>query len=265
VTPTERPGQGELKRRGIVAPTLVTLAALVALIALGTWQLDRKAWKEGLIDSLRQRLDEAPALLPPRETWARLHPFDMEFRRVSVPLEFVADEEALVYTSGSAFRPDVRAPGYWVFTPARPAAGGLVVVNRGFVPEGKQDPKTRNEGRPRGLVTIAGVMRWPEQRGFFTPKDDPNHNLWFVRDPVTIAEGKNWGKVAPFYLEQEAPPAPGGLPQVGRVEPNLPNNHLQYAITWYGLAVVLVILFGFLLRSRWREARAGSDGVAPQT
>ena len=83
-------------------------------------------------------------------------------------------------------------------------------------------------------------MRWPEARHWFTPKDDPAQNLWFVRDPIAIAAAKGWGaRVAPFYVEQERPVPPGGLPQPGKLVANLRNNHLQYAVTWFGLALVL--------------------------
>ena len=131
----------------------------------------------------------------------------------------------------------------------------MVVVNRGFVPEGRQDPATRAEGQVAGVVDIVGVMRWPEPRGMFSPKDDPARNLWFTRDHRAMAAAKNWGEVAPFYVEQEAPPAPGGLPQVGKIRAELPDNHLGYAITWYGLALMLVGVFGFWLRARAREPR----------
>ena len=145
-------------------------------------------------------------------------------------------------------------PGYWVLSPARLAGGSLVVVNRGFVPEGKQDPGTRREGQPRGVAEVAGAMRWPEPRGLFTPTDTPVKNLWFVRDPAAIAAAKGWGTVAPFYIDQEAPPAPGGLPKVGPLKPSLPNNHLQYAVTWYGLALVVLISGIVFVCSRRRES-----------
>jgi surfeit locus 1 family protein len=240
--------------RSLIIPTLCVLAALCVLLSLGTWQIQRKAWKEALIDTIGRRLAAPAAALPARETWARLDPADMEYRRVAFPAEFLNGEEALVYTSGSAFRSDVTGPGYWAFTPARLTGGSLVVVNRGFVPEGRQNPATRAEGQVSGVIEIAGVMRWPEPRGLFTPNDDPARNLWFVRDPAAIAAAKNWEPVAPFYVEQEAPPAPGGLPQVGKLRPQLPDNHLGYAITWFGLALVLVGVFGFWLRARARDA-----------
>jgi surfeit locus 1 family protein len=140
-------------------------------------------------------------------------------------------------------RPDVKGAGYWVLAPARLPGGGLVVVNRGFVPEGRQDAKARAAGKVAGAARIIGIMRWPDARGVFTPSDDPSHNLWFVRDQVAIANEKGWGAVAPFYIEQEAPAAPGGLPQVGTLVPNLPNNHFQYELTWAGLAIVLAGVF----------------------
>jgi surfeit locus 1 family protein len=232
-----------LRRGGLLIPGVAALAALVLLVALGTWQLQRKAWKEGLIETLVQRLNAPPADLPGRLTWDRLNADAMEFHRVAFRAELLPDQEALVYTAGSALRSDVSGPGYWVFTPARLVDGSLIVVNRGFVPEGRQDPNSRAGGQVRGLTEIAGAMRWPEPRGLFAPADDPPRNLWFVRDHIAIAAAKNWGPVAPFFVDQEAPSPPGGLPQVGKLAPNLPNNHLQYALTWYGLALVLVVIF----------------------
>jgi len=243
----------EPRRRGIVAPIVFTLAAVAVLAALGTWQLERKAWKEGLIAKLESKLSAAPVALPPRERWSQLSAGQDEFRRVKFSTDLL-DQEALIYTSGSAIRPDVSGPGYWVLSPARLPDGGLVIVNRGFVPEGKQDPGTRREGQPQGVVEIVGAMRWPEARGLFTPNDAPTKNLWFVRDPAAIAAAKGWGTVAPFYIDQEAPPAPGGLPKVGPLKPSLPNNHLQYAVTWYGLAFVVLISGFVFVRSRRQEA-----------
>jgi surfeit locus 1 family protein len=187
----------------------------------------------------------------------------MEFRRVRFAAKFLHGQEALVYTSGSALRSDVSGPGYWVFTPALRQDGSLVVVNRGFVPEGRQDPASRAAGQVSDLTEIIGALRWPEPRGLFAPADDSARNLWFVRDHLAMAAAKDWGPVAPFFVDQEAPPPPGGLPRVGKIAPNLRNDHLQYALTWYALAVVLAVVFVVWLRSRAREARQ-SDGLPDQ-
>lgn len=242
-------------RRGVLAPTMFTIVAVIVLVGLGSWQIERKAWKEKLIETVTQRL-AAPAAsgLPPRDRWARLDPAEDEYRRVTFPVEYLHEQEALVYTAGSAFRPDVSGPGYWVFTPVRLVGGSIVVVNRGFVPLDRKDPKTRADGVLTGIVDIVGVLRWPEQRGLFTPADEPKHNVWYIRDPQLIAEAKGWGRVAPFYIEQESPLPPGGLPRAGKLEVRLANNHLQYAITWYGLAAVFTVSFLLWLRGR-RRAR----------
>jgi surfeit locus 1 family protein len=141
-----------------------------------------------------------------------------------------------------------------VFSPARLTGGSIVIVNRGFVPEGRQNPDTRKDGRPSGTVDIIGAMRWPEERGQFTPADEPGKSLWFARDPAAMAKAKNWGNVAPFYVDQEAPLPPGGLPKAGPLKAGLPNNHLQYAVTWYGLAAVILVAAAFFWRSRRRSA-----------
>jgi surfeit locus 1 family protein len=226
-----RPGWGS---------AIAALLAFIVLIGLGTWQVQRKAWKEGLIGALTERLAAPPQALPAQATWPSLDPANDEYRRVTFTAQFDHAAEALVYGAASAFRPDVSGPGDWVFTPARLADGGIVMVDRGFVPDVRKDPQSRAEGQVAGPVAITGAMRWPETRHWFTPQDDAAHNLWFIRDPRAIAAAKGLGAVAPFYIEQEAPVPPGGLPSPGKIVVNLPNNHLQYIITWYGLAAALV-------------------------
>ena len=250
-TGTRPPPQRQRSWRGLLVPALLVFAAL---IALGIWQIERKAWKEGLIDALTERLAAAPQSLPAAKTWPGLDRASDEYRRVSFSAVFDHDHDALVYGAASAFRPDVSGPGYWVFTPARLADGSVVIVNRGFVPEGRQDPKSRSGGETSGSIAIIGALRWPE-RGWFTPDDEPAKNLWFARDPAAIAAAKGIGAVAPFYVEQESPVPPGGLPQPGRLVVTLPNNHLQYAVTWFGLALVLAGVF-----IAWAFSSRGGQG-----
>lgn len=249
---------------GLLLPGIAALAVFAVLIGLGTWQMQRRAWKEDLIARLTQRAVAAPVALPPRPDWSRFEPANDEFRRVRFTATFRPGEEAYVYTVGSSLRPDVSGQGYWAFTPAV-VDGGIVVVNRGFVPQDRRDPQTRMAGKVGGTVTVTGALRWPEAPGTFTPAAEPGKNIWYARDHRAIAAAKGWteaGKVAPFYIEQEAPAPPGGLPQPGRLKPSLPNNHLQYAITWYGLALVLAGVFFAFARGRRRAAKAQSVGRA---
>jgi len=224
------------RRVGLLEPTFFALAGIAILVALGIWQLDRKVWKENLIATLTARLSQMPHALPARATWPNLTQADNEFRRVSFPAEFIPGQQALVYTAGSAFRPDVHGPGYWVFAPARLAGGSLVIVDRGFVAFDRKDAASIS---PSGVVDIVGVMRWPETRGLFTPADEPQNNVWYLRDPAAMAKAHGWTVAAPFYIEQESPVPEGGLPKPGKLVVDLPDNHLQYAITWFGLALGL--------------------------
>jgi surfeit locus 1 family protein len=247
-------GAGRVAQKSLVWPSIVALLAFIAFIGLGTWQIERKAWKEGLIAALNERLAAAPQALPSPGRWGDLDPANDEYRRVRFTAGLAAGE-ALVYAGGSTFRPDVSGPGYWVFALAALADGALVVVNRGFVPEGRQDPAMHPP--PSGPVELVGSLRWPEPRGLFSAKDDPVRNQFFVRDQLAIAAAKGWGRVAPFYVELETPTGADNLPRAGRLVPSLRNEHLQYALTWYGLAAVLAIAFAFWVRSRRREAASG--------
>ena len=249
-TPPTHPRRRRRSWRGLLAPALLLFAALVAL---GTWQLQRKAWKEALIATLDERLTAPPVPLPTPDTWPRLDQRSDEYRRVEFTAAFEPGQSALVLATTSAFRPDVSGLGFWVFAPARLADGAVVVINRGFVPAPSGDPNVNYDDPATGVVEITGALRWADARHWFTPRDNPAQNIWYVRDPAMLAAAKNWGKstVAPFYVEQESPPPRGRWPQPGKLVVNLPNNHLQYVVTWYGLALVLVVVFAvWALKSR---------------
>src|SRR5262249_30900523 len=120
-------------------------------------------------------------------------------------------------------------------------------------------PEAQRESAHEGVAeakSLVGALRWPEDRGFFTPKDDPAKNLWFARDLNTMARAKGWGDVAPFYIELETPTGASGVPRAGRLKVSLRNDHLQYALTCFGLAVVLAFVFAFWVRSRPRGAQS---------
>jgi surfeit locus 1 family protein len=245
-------GAAATLRRGVLMPSIAAASAFAVLVSLGMWQLDRKAWKEGLIAAISQRLSAPAVALPAASTWSGLTAADDEFRQVAMTAEFLHDREAEVFTIGSSMRDGAGSPGYWIFTPARLADGAVVMVNRGFVPEGKQNPATRRDGEIGGPVNIVGVLRWPEPAGLFTPAADPGRNIWFSRDSNAIAAAKRI-HAAPFYVELESPDPPGGLPRTGHLHAMLPNNHFGYALTWLGLATVLVGAYGAWLFSGWRK------------
>jgi cytochrome oxidase assembly protein ShyY1 len=247
-------------RSGLAAPIAFTALAVAGFVALGTWQLERKAQKEDLIERLDRRLSAAPILLPAHDIWPQLDAMQDEYRRVQFSAAFVPGAEALVYAGPSPFPSDMPGAGYWVFALARRTNGDLVAVNRGYVPqdyikeqdikEQRKNAALRGGGEGSHNVEIIGIMRWPQPRGYFAPADDVARNLWFVRDHRVIARGKGWGELAPFYVELETPPPPGGLPRPPPVRPDLRNEHLQYAITWYGLAAAVGLMLVFWLRTQ---------------
>ena len=202
------------------------MLAFAVLIGLGTWQVQRMTWKEGLIAALTERLAAAPVPLPPLAAWNGLDQAGDEYRRVTFSATFDHGREALIYAAASSFRPDVMGPGYWVFTPARLADGAFVIVNRGFVPEARKDPATarrrtdRRAGRDhrRDALARRATLVLAERRSLAQS---------LVRARSALDRGcQRVSPAAPFYVEQEAPAPPGGLPQPGKLVVNLPNQHL---------------------------------------
>lgn len=229
--------------RRLIVPALFTIAGLAVLLSLGVWQLQRKVWKETLIATLQQRLSAAPVDLPPPQEWHRLNQKDAEFTRVKVRLRYPSDEDrvspAWLYSGASALRSDVKSPGYFVFEPGTLSGGGTVVVDRGYSPElGMLRPEVRGT-----TIEIVGVLRWPEPAGLFVSDHDFSGATWFVRDHLSMARERAWGDVAPFYIAQESPAPAGGLPRPGPLTVRLRNDHLGYAITWFGLAAAMAAVF----------------------
>jgi cytochrome oxidase assembly protein ShyY1 len=233
-----------VSRRGsLLLPAAFAAAAFAILIALGVWQLQRKAWKEGLIADLAERTAAPPSPIPPRRAWPQLGPTD-EFRRVSGRVEFMPGREGRVYSGGGGLREDIKRPGYFVFAPARLADGAVVVINRGHVEHPNPDASLKPLALPTMPIDIMGTLRWPEPPGRFVSPYSEQQDLWLVRDHRAMAERYGWGEVAPFYVEMESPAPAGGVPSPGRLQVKLRNDHLGYAITWFGLAGALLAVFG---------------------
>jgi surfeit locus 1 family protein len=220
-------------------PTVFALLGLAALIGLGTWQVERLQWKRALIAERQVQLAGPAEALP--ATAADWRSWD--FRRVTLGGEFRHDLEQLF---GVAVL-DGRV-GHHVLTPLVRQGGAAVLVDRGWVPAERAHPATRREGQPAGPAEVAGVARYrgDDHPGLFTPYNRPAQSLWYWYDLPGL--GRALGlELLPVVIEADATPNPGGLPIGGQTRAELPNNHLQYAITWYGLAAGLLgvwIAFG---------------------
>ncbi|QRE76037.1 SURF1 family protein [Methylobacterium aquaticum] len=247
------PAERRAALRDLIAPALASLACLVILIGLGVWQLERKAWKEALIDRIvaRSRI-EPPAPLPASD---RFDPARDEFERVRATGRLLNDKETLVHGLAPGDTPGRALQGYYVVTPLRLDDGRVVLVNRGFVPTELKDVARRAAGQVEGETTVTGMLRQSEARALFVPAPNPQTGEWFNRDVAGIAAAKGLAGVAPYLIEADATPNPGGWPKGGQLRADLPNNHLQYAFTWFGLALCLVGVFvAFTLRRLRGEA-----------
>ena len=242
-------------RRSLLVPAIAAAMAFAVLIGLGIWQLERKTWKENLIATLAERMSGPVSPVPARGEWQSLTPAADEFRRVRMRARFDPAHEARVYSGGAGLRDDVKSPGYFAFAPARLPDGSTIVVNRGHVDNPNPDASLKPVALPADAVDIVGVMRWPEQPGSFVSAHSDRQDLWFVRDHRAMAQRNGWGEVAPFYVEMESPAPPGDVPRPGRVAVKHRNDHFGYALTWFGLAAVLLGVFGvWAVRRRRGEA-----------
>ncbi len=216
-------------RRAWSRRLFVALCAALALAfaALGIWQVERRAWKLALIDQVTARSTAAPVPLPPRRDWSA----DQSYRHVRVTGTFGHDRETLVQAVTDY------GAGWWVLTPLRTGAITLL-VNRGFVPADRADPATRRAGLPQGSVTVTGLLRATEPGGAFLRSNDPAAGRWYSRDVAAIASARELGATLPFFLDADAAPNPGGYPIGGLTVIAFRNNHLVYALTWFGLAIL---------------------------
>lgn len=249
-------------RRNVAGFGVFTLLMVSLFVGLGVWQLQRRIEKHALIAALTERLAAAPQSLPPPAQWSALTPASDEFRRVRFTATYGRLPDAMVYSSGSAVRDDISGPGTWAFMPARLPGGETIVINAGFVQNTMQDRAQQDRSVTRLItdepVPLTGYIRFPEKAGMLTPAENMTKRLWFTRDHFSMAHALGWGEVAPFYIDLEAPVPASGIPKPGPLEVHLKDDHLQYAITWFGLAIAVTIAFGVWWRGQ-RRASASRD------
>lgn len=248
------------RRRGTAGFAIFTLVMVAVCIGLGLWQLQRRVEKHALVAALDERLAAAPEALPPPAQWSALTPASDEFRRVSFLASYPRLPDAMVYSSGSAVRSDISGPGTWAFLPAQLPGGETVVVNTGFVQNTMQDRAQEDRAVGRLItgqpVKLTGYLRFPEAAGALTPREDAVKRLWFTRDHPAMARALGWTAdgtmLAPFYVDLESPVPDSGIPKPGALSVHLKDDHLQYAVTWFGLAAVMAIAFAVWWRAQRR-------------
>jgi surfeit locus 1 family protein len=239
--------------RRVILPGLASLMGVAILLGLGFWQIERKGSKERLVARVEARLNAPPVDLLPEAAWATLHPKTSEYLKVKATGRFLHDKEARLNSFIAGPTPGSTVVGSLILTPLQLADGSIVIVNRGFVPTELTDPARRSQGQVPGEVTVTGLLRAPEKQGLFVPDNDPARNIWFSRQPAEIARAYGLNRVAPFLIDADATPVPGGWPRGGNTIVAFRNDHLQYALTWFALAIALIAVFVAFARGRMRE------------
>lgn len=259
-----------LRERRLLWPAVMTLVGVLVTVGLGIWQWQRLAWKTELIATIEART--TIAALPP-EAWPNLKcrplaevglELSCEYMKVTLSGTWDHARERHVFIFVPPRSGGIGGPGYWIFTPLRLDSGGEIYVNRGFVPEALKQPEQRRQGQSENPVQVVGLLRSAEARARFSGANDVAHNVWYVRSPVEFLESASGGRSATavsspgpdprqFYVDQTAP-SPSGewpLPLAGKIE--LPNRHLEYALTWFALAATLLGVYAAYFISNWKN------------
>lgn len=216
------------------------------LVTLGSWQLQRRAWKLDLIARIEARVRAPAVAVPSHDRWPGIDATGDEYRRVRASGVYRRDADTFVQAVTA------RGAGFWVLTPLQLADGSALLVNRGFVP-----PEARARvAPPAGPIDVTGLLRLTEPGGGFLRRNDPVANRWFSRDVQAIGAARGLANLAPYFVDADTGPADAAPPVGGLTVVAFSNNHLVYAITWYTLALMIAAATWRLMRE---EPRAEHD------
>jgi len=224
----------KLRFRPTLWPTLFSVPTFLVLVALCIWQVQRLHWKEGLIAERESRVAAEPIALPA----VGVDPASLEYSRVHLEGSFLHDKE--LYLGARSMNGN---PGYQILTPFALADGGLVLVDRGWVPIERKAPESRVEGQVAGPQAIDGILRLPRGQAWMQPDNEPGKNMWFFVDLPAMATVSGAQIRTDLYVDAGPAQNPGKYPVGGQTRIEIPNDHLQYAITWGLLALALAVIY----------------------
>ena len=239
---------------GLLWPTVAAAVALAVLLSLGTWQLQRKAWKDGLVIQIAARTRAEPIPLATAVA-AATQGRNLEYTRVVARGRFHLDKTLYLYA------PERGETGWHAYAPLETADGHRIFVNRGYVSQAGRNASAPLASLSAGEneVEIVGLVRHPAAKGAFTPANDISRNIWHWRNLAGMAQAafpSTPGTVLPLSIDREADPAGRAEPDAPRggvTRISLPNRHLEYALTWYGLGAALLGVYVTFTWSRWRS------------
>ncbi len=233
-------------------PTLISLPILVLSLTLGVWQMERRAWKGDILDRLATNQAATPLTL---DELLRGDPLRHEYGRVKIAGTFEHGKE--FHLAARSLKNKV---GLQVVTPLKTEDGQVVLFDRGWIPSEKKEPSKRAEAQSAGRVELTGIVRRSQTKGRFVPDNAPDKNVWFQVDvPLMrqLAGAPPDARLDRFFLDADAMPTPGGAPVGGQTRLDIPNDHMQYALTWFLIALALA---GVYLAYHWENGRLDVGG-----
>lgn len=247
---------GTQRAHSKIAPLILLAAFLFAFcgfMALGIWQIERRAWKLDLIERVESRIHTAPVAAPSPNEWSHITAARDEYKRVRVQGRFLSGKNTRVQAVTAL------GGGFWLLSPFQMGDGSVVLINRGFVPPQWQE-ELQDESQATVDTSVTGLLRLSENKGGFLRQNEPTAERWYARDVAAIAAARGLQNVAPFFIDMEnidskTQGTDTSFPRGGLTVIRFSNNHLGYALTWFGLALMVAGAGGYIAREEYRLRR----------
>jgi surfeit locus 1 family protein len=239
-----------LKPLKLAALAVAALAGIATLMSLGVWQVHRLAWKRELIQRIEERIHAPAVAAPGPAQWPTISSQQHEYLRVRLQGRYLNDRETLVQAVTQL------GAGFWVMTPFEAVDGFTVLINRGFVPLARRDAAARVQAQIEGEAIVTGLVRMSEPNGKFRRANNSSTDQWYSRDVAAISAVRGVPDCAPYFIDaDDMQPAIAGAPTGGLTVIAFPNSHLQYALTWFALALLLAGGSFLVFRHEWQLRR----------
>ncbi len=224
---------------------LVTIFAFFTLMALGTWQIDRLGQKNDLLKKIQRVSEDITDLKDVNIDDSNLD--DWLYRKIKIHGDFISHENIFVFTHLSDPRGKFGGAGYWVLNPFKSDEGNIIIINRGFIPQNIFDQFSSSTNKYKENI-VTGYVRKFEKENIFTPDKNMEDKILYLFEKNDIRKMFRIKKIEPYFIDQVD--EYNVLPQSNETQLNFPNNHLSYAITWYGLATALLFIYFYSIFRR---------------